>query len=1193
LVDFATRNEARPVPAADGANLLVDWGEPDARMTLASFLRVGPREAEDVAFTGDPGSAGFTNVSKTLLGNRFDTALVLDTPRKTTAYWRFFNLMHTGVPWYGRRPEGAFRNNLCTPLQARSDYEIFNSYTSRIPIPISKLKEELESTAQYATGPYTDATTYTPVMFDIGNSILNIADAVSSHVSGKLRAHIKMESISYMEASSLLMQMADISSNRASSIGPFTATLNNAAASQAFEPVVGALACAFTKISVDLPTNARQSTVMQVVTLMTYTSVIYDNSTKALLHNMFVGMVMPTSSGLHGADSIKESSIDFGLIRRSSSEHKLLPTPPLMNKDYSPQSLKLRDSMIRLLCHYHGVQCLEGAEVKPMSMSPVWSSRGSGFVTAGPAGGAPPIAIPTYYDQYFHQMGRVDTRTITEEHYLHGLVVSPDANPTRVAPTLVASSVDHMVHKDADARRERARRTMVGVEFKISTFTATDFPGAMSHGMKVRIVGWTMFNDIYYIVIRLNPEDPLTEGFEDDVIYRPEVIYPRLSISLQKEITFSMDPMIGDYVTPPKVYLADPASVSFLTEPVDSVLKLRPKLPTLLPVRGYSDESGSMSEGLKDFVGRVLLPILNGVSTVGEKQYVGTLAMQVFNQRWAWFMDYITSAASITMLADYSPFGFNPMIIPADLQIDMRDPTQHRRPLENPRVCAFGPLDTQLVRGTPMMFLSQTAGDVNPNVPHWRYEPEVHHRKVPLDPSALVALALLGVAPAEPPDISGALDLNLDSKAFNHDVAMMRVAARMFVDIYSPRLYTSQARFKALGSDYKLGKFNEVLSRIRAMFPPLSVLTKKVEASLTQFELRQNHFWRGSPYIDADFPEALAADFDPRCSFQLPYLRHRPLTPMCDSNYNGGVNFGLQDTFFHQVMSVCDPYREHKLSSQDTSYQVLVCPSRLVRRDYALTRVNMVANVPRPLGLPYTLPAYHSSPIIECNWLYFTDLDPRIPIYSVPDALRGKLVDPIRRMPDGAAFIAGISPSRTHAMVYREWLYKQRLLTGVTQLEHVIYNPHGYSVDWSQAGDINCQVEVPSIPELVDYTLPATRVTVSYTTPDMYVGKAQQVMDAIGYTSECRAVLRTDQGPMISRMSARSYAWPADTDYTQRGSLTENMLSDTTEIEFPNSCEYNVQMIGIVPTRVKPFVMVDPTSMLVLVKDPIATWSRA
>jgi len=166
----------------------------------------------------------------------------------------------------------------------------------------------------------------------------------------------------------------------------------------------------------------------------------------------------------------------------------------------------------------------------------------------------------------------------------------------------------------------------------------------------------------------------------------------------------------------------------------------------------------------------------------------------------------------------------------------------------------------------------------------------------------------------------------------------------------------------------------------------------------------------------------------------------------------------------------------------------------------------------------------------------------------------------------------------------------RRVEEEVILFPYSITNPSRFMLEWRQAASLAASPYSIPIPVPTEGVFPRLAVHAEYTTPQMYVSKPQEILDMGGVPSGMVPVLDLNQGPFISRLEPRSLAWPAGWDYRIDGSLTEN-VSERREND-DTSCEFNPEMIGVIPSRVKPINFIDPSSMLVLVKDPLALWYR-
>jgi len=639
------------------------------------------------------------------------------------------------------------------------------------------------------------------------------------------------------------------------------------------------------------------------------------------------------------------------------------------------------------------------------------------------------------------------------------------------------------------------------------------------------------------------------------------------------------------------LYLAPLADVSFMSHgKQSSYVKKRPRHTPILPGRRLMAGGDSMPLAIRNLISKTIMPIMNNIVLAGDKGYLPELASLMFNQRWALFMDYVSESSTVTMLSDYSPFGFTPLVVPYDQRIDPNDALSARTMDRAQGRSALSTVVAMNGLTPPHVNLFASTDDEEPTRSTWMYEPETLHRTINLDPACLLALALLGVAPSQPPDISGSLPMNLDAKAFNHDVMIMRTAARLFTDSYNPVAFMNQLTFDSMQPSYKIEKFKSILTNMRSMFPSVSPLSKAVEQSLEQYELRQNHFWKGSPFVDSVYPARFLRTTDFRGSYQVPCLRHRPIMPMCSSNsYNNG-ELGYEDTMFHQIMETSMPYHNHKLSYIDKATLLVNNPLTRTDQSYGLTRVGG-PRVPRPIGVPYISSVYFGSPAVENRWYYLSPVVNELferdtVVYDMYTSMTGRTL-----MPDGLP-LPGIAPYRDHKAVFSDFMARQRAATRLTLPKVIIRNPHGYVINYGSTSNLSESTVTVDMPDPVEDTFPMLTVKALITPPEAYVGKIHQIQDATGVPDGMMPILDKSQGPFISRLAVRNFEWPGNCDFTLDGAMTENVVSDTPIGADQQSCEYNTEMIGVIPSRREPLVLVDPTPMLVLVKDKLAGWFR-
>jgi len=277
------------------------------------------------------------------------------------------------------------------------------------------------------------------------------------------------------------------------------------------------------------------------------------------------------------------------------------------------------------------------------------------------------------------------------------------------------------------------------------------------------------------------------------------------------------------------------------------------------------------------------------------------------------------------------------------------------------------------------------------------------------------------------------------------------------------------------------------------------------------------------------------------------------------------------------MRDVITPYIEHSLSTIDRFTDIVKYNDSRPDNNSAKSRT-YGDDVPDPIGLPYIPPMYFDSPLLQCYWLY--DSVPDVPRYNFAENIAGTPEQP------------GMSPSRPHSLIFSEWLFKVRKNSNKTLTDFCIVNDHGFKLNWKRASSIDTVIPSVPIPEASGYDFPTIPIDLYYTSPDMYTGQRQALMDLTGKPLLYVPHIESNQGPFISRLSPREYNWPANCDYTQKGALTENIYSETDRVNDENSSEFNYNLVGVIPTRMTPINFIDPTSTLVLIRDPLATAFR-
>jgi len=1170
-----------------------------------------PTEPEDVgAFNSRPDvrarrnrvenvSGGFSpmefrQLNLRALGNRLENALTVDTPRRTKALRSVFNLVHSAFPWYKPYSTGdALYQNFTTLLKSRAPYSIFNSYAGMIPrLPIS-LKPLPDFYSYDSSEANTDNLVYDPFMVDAGTSILNISSSVADHVSSVIRTHAAMGSVSYMDQAALLQQMTAMSSNRASSMSTLLASMSNSAASSAFEPVITSLACNFSKIATDIPSNARQTTVLFVVSLLSMPSALFDNTTKSLLHNMMVGMVMPTMPVLNVRPKA-EAEIDFPAIRKYSMEHRLMPTPAL-GPGATFQRVQIHNDCIRLLSHFHGLvipdsDSIDGYAVFPMSVSKQWSQQDMLDGNSLGKRGAPKMAASpdqiSHYDQYFYHFGVLpneDSAEFDELYRSYSVFRRYDNPTTRIGKTILGSTFDTYI-TSSTLLGEGARLPSNIVNSSVTMdrdVLSRQTPPAGYTGPGLYIA-WVVS------ILRVGPRSIIR------VESVPLVEAPTNKFAFSDDVTEITPDNAGEFdasdfdFTSGKHYDVDTKYLTVEVRKVESLsaCKVRPIMRSMLPIWHSSDSTDADNNGFQNRFRNVILRILTAFRTVGksnsEQNYLSVLGSLIFNRRWDMLMDYITDIASTTIFTDYCPSGFSPMIVPAYTEPNTYNPVLQRVPS-----VATSPFRIDMNGGQIVYSLfAPDAVAVNSSVRDaaWRFEAECNHNTTTLDASALVALQFLGVAPRTTPDISGSLALNLDSKGFNHDVMVMRCAARYFKMHYENQNAASQRSFDSQHSQYKIDKFKIILSSIRRVLPVCSSLTSKLDSSIEQYDLRQNQFWKPSNFVDYNAVPIINHNYDGansqyEDSYQLPFIRCKPVIPMPLKNREGIHVYGIEDTIYDQIRNIAERYIQDVNSRLNrTEWVKLDGKSRTVNsnplsRSFSGIDPATPGPVGVPRGEPYIADVYTDSPMVE---YLAEDFD------SISQLTAENTFD-IANLAYGKN---GVSNTRSIEMVYAEWLYRLRLNTGEVYPVHYIRNSHGFYLKWDKVKTLYDAFTDKLLPKVNEYVIEEKDIPVMFTTPSDYVGKPLEVYSMTGYPTPVVPVLMKNQGPFVSRLVNRNPIWPANSDFTSPGALTENLRME----QFPDdrTCsEYNSEALGVVYARKNPISWMDPSEMLVMVYDPI------
>jgi len=1152
-----------------------------------------------------------TKVSASFIKNRFDDALVICTPRKVDLKWDVFRLLHSGYKWYSRPIElGSDHNNMCSPQDARKPYHLFDTPVGYMPGLSTNIEEK--DKYQLAADEFNEGLVYNPLMFDIGATCLNTAIPISHHITGAVRSRAVMGSISYLDMSALIMQLTGASSSRASSLNSFMATLNNSAAGSAFEPVITSKACNFVKISLDIPSNCRQATILMVVTLMTYGGDIFDNRTRALIHNMFVGMVMKVSPDVNGIRA-NESTIDFAQIRLLSDQHRLMPvqgvTLPNKKSASATSYVENRWSMLRLLCHFHNIRSgtnnralasMSGANgslstaslsaADEMTLQEHYFSKWGDLVERNQ--GDPDIQKSCLYPYYISNLAGIKTILgSTFDTKLSDETV-PEPSGWAHIGTSVTSLVagTYRVYDNVFDITKQIPITMIGIDGEDEPYVK--IPKGLLDGS---------IEDLEYVKTSLSSSVPMEKSkYGHDKEYTVSgalanetfvtlAIYRRTgAISMDDDIKLVVANLgNGDIHVPIRIIEQEQDNSN-----EKGMEQLRPKHYSLLPTRRVGPElsipptnAGGATRTVDPFdvalkfradILRVINKSYTSTSNLSEKNYISNMAENIFNDRWCDLMNYMSELSSMTVACDYCPVGFTPMLVPHYEGDNLTDVYAGRRVSNQHKIFVYG-------TGASSTLFNDTPTNVVDSYAFWRYERETHHTTVNVDPSSLVALAMLGVSPDSPADVNSAISLSLDSKAFNHDVAVMRCAARYYIDNFEGTRYNYLNSYKECPPPKKMERFKTILSSIRKMHPPTSPLTQSVEASLDSYELRQNHIWKGKTYIDAENLVVIGtngpvdSEAVHRLSLQLPFLRHRPVIPLNDQRECGFRKPGLQDMFFDQMRRITEKYCYHKLSYTERIHKVLV------RKDYRLSTssVNTREGTKRPVDPPigaYYIPDYlRNAPITEGFWLYdgpeSVDAVGTSRVYDIPKAMTDS--------------IDGVTSSRSHSKVYSEWLV-DGLKAGRSSVDHIVIFPHGFLLRWEKMSSLDSHTSKLELPELNDGLISESSVSAMYTTPDMYVGNPVAIKMARLVPTETIPIVPKNVGPFISRFAERNKDWPFNCDYTLDGALTENTEKRGTGNTYSDTSNtYNHHALGVIPSRRDPIPMVDISSTLVMRIDPI------
>jgi len=1163
-----------------------------------------------------------TRVSQSTLSNRFEQSMTPITPRLEKALLDIFRLYHSGFPWF-RRPNSVanFHNNFSMPFDVHNQLIIVNGLNSYVQ-GLRRVLDPFNNRNRISEIDFTmDRLTYNPVMYDIGQCIMNIPHEVAEHISSRIRSSLQLRLLSYMESATVIMQTLQTSSNKASAINAVMASLSNSAASAAVEPVISAMACNFIKISVDLPMNARPTTTLAIISLMLNGSHVYDNRTIALIHNMYVGMIMTTHRGSnHQNNVLNESDVQFTLIRDKSERHELLPVPQFVAHPPGPnnnnaESWKTYLAHMIVLSHFHGlkVKTANGPETEPLSTSDILNTTLVG--DPGPVTDRQDRCrlrtLVSAYQHYFLDWGLLPNGYAPDDEYSCLRNILPDLNGRTDARNIIGSSFDLFDHSLChDATSIHPYFDQGGVINDVDRESMIPLSNILDPNVNKlpRAVFWkgNLMRALKVLKDSEEARNILVVGFDKDDKTRCTTYSTPLDLHgklVHVVYDPTSEPELDDMIPNHWKGKEEGTAVLMLSElyvnaHTASVLRVRPvQRPTFYERdfnRSDTRENGAGLVGNTSYakVKKVMSAFVRVSTNIGGKdtEYVRAIIQQMVTDRFLDLSAYLSEMASVTTLADYCPMGYTSLMHCSDVPIDMNNPLDHRTssslifPFNLSR--AVGGNQINMFRTNNPMAPVQPLGNP-PNDPNtsFKLETQNYHKIIKLEWSSIAALNMLGVAPPGGPDISSALDFIYDAKAFNHDIAIMKYGARYFARMYLGRTFPIVNKLNTEGITFRVSKYREIMSKLHNIFPVSSTLTSKIDASLDNADLKQNHFHKSNPFIDSSpLPihggRTLQQPLDSEQYYTLPFLRTRPISPIYNTVYVDGTINGANDLLVDQIINIANDYINSPVSFLDRFKKAIVSHNSLKNRSVALSRVGGQLVLPS-IGQAYIPRELMNSPITDMMWTYVDDAPPNEYVVLTEIGDRN----------------TGVLTGRSHSRVFNTWLSRSAYgapigafytFNNVTPFTYVMDT--GIKIRFSKAKNILDRTPIFSVPEIKDFELEELEVECKYTTPEQYISMEDEIQVARTTPYKVIPILPCNVGPYISRLERRTDVWPAGGDYTQAGAFTED-IGDVTDNG--GSCEYNLQALGTVISRNKnPIEIVNPNDYVQVSIDPMAPYDR-
>jgi len=484
-------------------------------------------------------------------------------------------------------------------------------------------------------------------------------------------------------------------------------------------------------------------------------------------------------------------------------------------------------------------------------------------------------------------------------------------------------------------------------------------------------------------------------------------------------------------------------------------------------------------------------------------------------------------------------------------------------------------------------------------------EPQHHVDVVSLEWTSVTAFLLLGVAPSTAPNLSNSIDLFRDATAFNHDVAVLKIATRVFSSTYMVKNPSggSVHPVGASSTAVKVAKLKEVISDVQKMFPQASPLTSGLVSALDSSDISLGQVWKPGSFVDAE-PTFIVYDgiagtedenhdrVEELGDDRLPFLTYKPFTIMRESrgryrdsmlkstfpifparqlylegNRSAMVELCLHPGFdshmFSSVRRIVTPYINHPLSFSNRCGNVVIQPNGGLppSDEFRRRTLNGAPRVlPSLIGENYILDVYNETPYIESGYIRRCPDD--LPVFDVSTVLA-----------------LGCDPQRV-VNIYNQF---KKAIGGTALAPHIIRMPMSFSFD--TASSVADRIVAPPMPRVeAGYVEPPNIKAMLYS-PSIYKGKPDEILNTINTPFSVIPVLKSWVGPYISTSALRNGLWPSNSDYSRYDASSENFRVGGAMRDL--SMQYNLNTLGTVLSLKKDVVVIDPSSYIKYAVNPL------